>query len=140
MIPSDHTLWGNLGDTYRLIPDKNKEANTAYQRQLALADDNLKVNRSDAPTLSRSAVSLAFMGETDRARETLKRAIELGPQEVDVLYDAAVTYVTLGELVNAVDVLNRAIDVGYSANFVTTDPLFDDLRDTPEYAESIGHL
>jgi tetratricopeptide (TPR) repeat protein len=137
--PSDHRLWGNLGDTYRLITGKNKEANTAYQRQIALADDNLKVNRFDAPTLSRSAVSLAFMGETDQANVKIGRAIELGPQDIDVLYDAAVTYVTLGDMSRAVDALQRVIDVGYSANLVKSDPLFDGLRDTPEYADFAGH-
>jgi hypothetical protein len=55
-----------------------------------------------------------------------------------VLYDAGVTYVTLGELDRAVDALKRAIDVGYSASFIDTDPLFDDLRGTARYAELVG--
>ena len=138
MNPNDHAVWGNLGDTYRVIPERRDEAAGAYERQLALANDNLKINRSNAEALSRSAVSLAFMGRSAEALKSIEQAVELSPDNITVLYDAGVTYVTLGEFDRAVDALKRAIDVGYSASFIDTDPLFDDLRNSARYAELIA--
>jgi tetratricopeptide (TPR) repeat protein len=78
------------------------------------------------------------MGRTAEARKSIEQAVELSPDNITVLYDAGVTYVTLEEFDRAIDALKRAIDVGYSASFIDTDPLFDNLRGTARYTELIA--
>jgi tetratricopeptide (TPR) repeat protein len=55
----------------------------------------------------------ANIGQADRARQLLQRALELEPRDMYVRYDAALTLVSLGELDDALDELERAVELGY---------------------------
>ena len=53
------------------------------------------------------AASLARLGQTERAREWLDRAMVLDPDDAIVIYNAACTYAQLGDVDSAMEALER---------------------------------
>ena len=75
------------------------------------------------------------LGEHERAREWLSRAMATDPDDVLTQYNVACVYSKLGELDAAFDLLERLLPHANheTKSWVRYDPDFDPLREHPRY-------
>ena len=81
------------------------------------------------------APALAFLGETDKARDWLAHALKIDPNDNLVRYNAACTYAMLGEIDLAIDLLERHLHEASSDMklWFLNDSDLDPIRSHPRY-------
>lgn len=72
---------------------------------LKRAEDALRLHPEESRPAQLGAIALAVLGEPDRAREWLARALAIDPDDNLARYNAACTYSLLGEIDRAIDLL-----------------------------------
>jgi len=131
--PQTYTVWGNLADGYRMIPDDSGKAEDAYRQAIRLAELQLTVNPNNADALSSLALYRARTHDPARARQYLQRALKLQPQNVDVLFDACLVQLEAGEREAALAALQQAIAAGYSREQLLANPELASLHSDPRF-------
>jgi serine/threonine protein kinase/tetratricopeptide (TPR) repeat protein/TolB-like protein len=132
LAPGDYQKWGNLGDSYYYGGDA-PSAKEAYQKAIALAEPQLRVNPRDAGILGDLASYYSMLGDRTQALTYLDRSLQLGQGDKDLLLNAAVVYNQLHETGPALEWLGKALAAGYSRSVVATGAPFDNLHDNPRY-------
>jgi tetratricopeptide (TPR) repeat protein len=103
--PNDISAWTSLGDAYR-VADKNAQAAKAYTKAIALIGTPQK---KDWPILFARAVSEQGAKDLDASEADLKAALQLSPDEPEVLNYLGYTWVDRGRnLPQAVAMLEKA--------------------------------
>jgi serine/threonine protein kinase/tetratricopeptide (TPR) repeat protein len=128
LTPSNFLYWRNLGDALRWVPGREADARRAFERAIALCDDELRVNPSEAFAIAARAVALAKTGRVREGRTGILRALELAPSDPSYAYEAAVIANIAGAEDEAVARLEQAVRLGFSASSVSADPEFANLR------------
>ncbi len=82
--PYEHTVWGNLADTYRYTGEEEKVRDT-YMNAIRLGEKLIEVNPNDAPLCGRLARYDAHVGNHKNAFVKISRALKLEPKNVEVL-------------------------------------------------------
>jgi tetratricopeptide (TPR) repeat protein len=121
--PNVATFWGNLADAYYFSNDLEK-ANINYVKASELAELALTNNDKDIESLTTLALYRARLGKHNQAKGLVKRAIDLAPQEINVLYYASVVYLQTKEYEQAWLYLENALDKGYPLDLVIEAPEF----------------
>ena len=81
---------------------------------------------------------LAKLEKIDEAREAGRKAYELSPNDVLMLYNLACLFSQLEEKETALDYLKKAIEAGYqNFEWLKRDSDFDNIRNEPGYIELI---
>jgi tetratricopeptide (TPR) repeat protein len=111
LAPSDFRIWSNLADAESQIPGREGDARAHYQLSLQLAEENLAVNEKDYVALYTIAWIAANIGSPDVAQEQIAEALQVAPDDPDVLYYAAQVYNLLGNkplaTANMIDAVGR---------------------------------
>jgi eukaryotic-like serine/threonine-protein kinase len=128
----DYFLWGNLGEAYYCSGD-HAQADRAYRKAIALAEDALKVNPRSPEVLKDLANYHIMLGERSEAMARLNQALTYGKGDKEILFGAALIYNHAGEQGPALEWLNKAIRAGYSLATVRESPDLDNLRKDPRY-------
>jgi eukaryotic-like serine/threonine-protein kinase len=129
-----YIIWGNLGDAYYYGPGGNKgEAAGAYEKAIALALQDLRVNPRDSAALGYLAYYLAMKGQREPALGYLNRALVMAPSDPELLFNGALVYNQLGEADRALEWLKKALKAGYSPNVIRETPILDHLRTNPGF-------
>jgi tetratricopeptide (TPR) repeat protein len=110
---SSFIAWGNLAATYNKLGDKLKSVE-AYKMAETLVAENIKVNPKRANLRTHYAHYLAWQGKAEKAAGELAKAVELEPDDPDVLIRAAQTWAHLGDREHARSLVDRALELGYS--------------------------
>lgn len=119
------------------IDDAIEEAHEA----VAVVEGHLKWNPDDARAYHLGAGTLVVLGDTDRAKRWLHRAIEMAPDDPVVFYNVACNLATLGEKDKALDYLERAVEHGaVSVAWMRNDEDLASLREDTRYAELLRHV
>lgn len=126
-------LYGNLGDAYRNAPGLASKAPAAYRQAVELTEKNLEVNPKDAEERSSLALYRALLGDSTNALREIRRALEIDPENVNVMAVAAQVYETAGDRPTALRWLAVALKRGYSRTAIERDPDFAKLRQDPQY-------
>jgi serine/threonine-protein kinase len=121
-----------LGDTYRQLGEAAK-ARQSYLRAVGVCESLLRVNPADAEALSLLAVFEAKLERHTEARRHLAAAIDLRPNDPDVLYRKAVVYMLSGETVEAMSALEAALKHGFSPDLARRDADLAPLRALPAF-------
>jgi tetratricopeptide (TPR) repeat protein len=129
----DYRVWRGLGLSYYWAPGEKPKAREALSRAAELAEKQLAVNPKNALLLVELADCHAYLENAPRARELLKRALALAPDDVEVQYAAAAAYELLGERELALRWIRRALDSGYPLARVEGDPGLAALRSDPGF-------
>jgi serine/threonine protein kinase/tetratricopeptide (TPR) repeat protein/TolB-like protein len=127
LTPHDFLYWRNLGDAYRWTPGQKPRAEAAYRRAIELCDDAIRVNPSEVYAHASKAAALAKLGNVDRARDAILRALELEPQNALLIYEAAVVSNIGGSPQETIARLEQALRLGYNADDIVRDPEFANL-------------
>jgi Flp pilus assembly protein TadD len=97
----------------------------------------LQVNPNSARAHGTLAVCLAKSGRMAEAREHMKRALEIDPQNPTRMYQAARVANASQNPDEAITWLHRAIAAGYQLFELDRDPEFGALRSTKAYRDRI---
>jgi tetratricopeptide (TPR) repeat protein len=122
LAPDDHQLWGHLADAYLASPEQEQAALESYRTAIGLAEQSLKINATDAETMSTLAYYYASVGSPERARELTSQALKLAPDSVFVHYDTALVHARSGDVNPALRAIERAVELGYPAALLPVDP------------------
>jgi Flp pilus assembly protein TadD/TolB-like protein len=136
--PDEYRIWGNLGDAYAEIPGPSDKAVKAYERSIALAREQLKLNPKDAEALSFVATGLARTGRTAEAEAPMRDALRLEKNDPNVFADAASVAALSRRDAEALDFLRKAVAAGYCPSIVTFRPEFARLRESPEFRSIVA--
>ncbi len=128
LSPTNYLYWTNLGDAYRLIPNRTFQANACYDRAIELADSELKINPTSNIVRARVAVCLAKRGKTKRADDEIRTALRADPTNATFLYKAALVANTEGHADEALRFLESALARNYSRADIDHEREFDNLR------------
>jgi adenylate cyclase len=110
------------------------EARAQAREAVDIVEKNLEWNPDDARSFHLGAGSLIILGEVDRARRWLRRALELDPDDPILLYNVACNFATLGDLDESLNYLERAARHGtVSADWMRNDEDLAALRGNPRY-------
>lgn len=111
-----------------------KEARKEAQEAIVVVEKHIKWNPDDARAFHLGAGSLVILGDVDRAKRWLHRAIEIAPEDSVVLYNVACNLATLGEIEKSLDYLERAVEHGtVSSAWMRNDEDLVNLRDDPRF-------
>jgi TolB-like protein/Flp pilus assembly protein TadD len=120
---------------------RHDEARIQAKDAVAVVEKHLKWFPDDARAFYLGAGSLVVLGDIERAKRWLHRAVEIAPDDSIVLYNVACNLATLGETEKALDYLEQAADRGaVSAAWMRNDEDLASLRDEPRYIELLDRV
>jgi len=118
-----------------------EDAVEAAHEAIDVVRKQLEWSPDDARAYHLGAGSLVVLGDTDRAKRWLHRAIEIAPDDSVVLYNVACNLATLGEQDDALDYLERAFEQGaVSAAWMRNDEDLESLRNLDRYKNLLRRL
>lgn len=114
---------------------REDEARVASRRGIAAAERALAINAGESRALSLGAAELHQLGETARAEEWARRAVQSDPTNPLMLYNIGCLYARAGNPGLALDHLERAMELGMrNRDWLMTDPDLESLRADPRFA------
>ncbi len=119
---SDYRVWGNLGASCLWIPGRDARATEAYREAARLGEQKVSLTASDPRLLTHLASYDTELGELERARELVAEALELAPNDIEVMFQAGHTYEVLDDRELAIKWIGRALEGGYSRAQVENTP------------------
>ena len=119
--------------------ERKTEAQAAYRRGLEAAERHLELHPGDCRALYFGANALSQVGERQKCKQWLERALTLEGDEPQVLYNVACVYALLGEAEPAIDCLERSITGGWGQReWMEHDPDLASLRSHPRFHALMG--
>jgi adenylate cyclase len=102
---------------------------------LKRAEEALRLHPENSKPAQMGAVGLAFLGERERAKDWLARALAIDPDDNVARYNAACTYSVLGEFDRAIDLLETCLQhMGSDMKlWFKNDSDLDPIRSHPRY-------
>jgi len=118
-----------------------EEAKRAAERNVGVLERHLKWNPDDVRALHLGAGSLLVLGQVDRAKRWLDRALEIDPDDSILLYNVACNYATMGEIEKALGYLELAVANGMvNLAWICSDKDLDALRSHPRFQALIADI
>ncbi len=115
--------------------DRDKE--DAARRGIERAERELTLHPENPRPAYLGAAALVTLGEKDRAKEWVSRALAIDPDDILTQYNAACVYSVLGDIEPAFDLLERLLPhAGHeliSGGWIKNDSALDPLRSHPRY-------
>jgi tetratricopeptide (TPR) repeat protein len=121
-----------------MSPGRREEAREPLKRARVLLEEQLQVNARDAGVLISLADVRSMGGRTMEAQKLAARAIELAPEDGDVLAVAAAIHELAGDRKAALRDIKDALRAGYHRWEIERDPAFEKLRGDPGYTEAMA--
>jgi adenylate cyclase len=139
--PGDYQCACLLSQIY-LSLGREQESKEAARRGVELAERELTAHPEDSRPAQLGAGVLVRLGEIDRAREWLARAVAIDPDDTNTQYNAACTYAQLGDIEVALDLLERTLPkLGPGGrNWAKHDSDFDPLRNHPRFQQLFDRI
>jgi adenylate cyclase len=133
--PDDYQSLILLIQIYRSL-GRDADRKSAARRGVERAERDLTLHPDNPRSAYLGAAALVALGENDRAREWLSRALAIDPHDIWTQYNAACIYTNLGDIERAFDVLERVLPhAGHElkAGWIKHDSDLDPLRKHPRY-------
>jgi len=133
--PADDRLWGHLADSYRWTKGREKDAVAAYQRAVALTDEQVAIDSQNGPLRSRRAQYSAALGLHDQARDDIGQALRLAPHDGVVRFRAGLVYEQAGRRDDALRELRAALENGFPIEEIAKAPPLRALQQDERWAQ-----
>ena len=139
--PDDYQSVCLLIHIYRSL-GRIEESKDAARRGIKLAERELTLHPEDPRPAHLGAGALFELGDMDRAREWIARALAIDPDDALTQYNVACGYTKLKEYDAAFDMLERAILAGGPelVGWVKHDSDLDGLRSQPRYNQFLKKI
>jgi tetratricopeptide (TPR) repeat protein len=132
------SYWVELGDACAWSSKYQKEAVPAYETAAQRAKAELEVNPKSPRAHATLAIALARTGDLAHARQSIRRAMDLDPENPEHFFRAARIANLDGHSEEAVSWLKRALDAGSSRLELERHPEFAQLRQTKAVQELLN--
>jgi len=132
--PDDYQSVCLLIQVYRSL-GRDQESKEAARKGVKLAEGELALHPEDPRPAHLGIAALLELGENDRAREWISRALAIDPDDPLTQYNLACGYTHLGDFDEAFDLLERSLPRAGPEirEWIKHDSDFDRLRDHPRY-------
>jgi adenylate cyclase len=133
--PDDYQALILLIQIYRSL-GREAEKKSAARRGVERAEKDLTLHPDNPRSAYLGAAALVTLGENDRAREWLSRALAIDPHDIWTQYNSACIYANLGDIERALDVLERVLPhAGHELKhgWINHDSDLDPLRSHPRF-------
>jgi len=139
--PYDEDAWIFLAGAYRKLGNA-AAADKAEVKVIEITSRKLEASRDDIIVMSRLAEAYARFCSPEETIATLKRVLELEPDDGLAVYNCSCAYALLGEKNAAFLLLRRAFESGFRtvAHWARTDSAFDRIRDDEEFQKLLTEL
>ena len=127
-----YQFWGYLAAAYYWSNDQDLALST-YQQAIQMAEEMRQANPDDAKVLSRLATYYAMIDKPVKARMWIEQALNLAPQDEEVMFRASYTYERLGDRDWALQWMEEALKRGHPRTDAEREPGFRELRDDPRF-------
>lgn len=135
--PRDEELMGDLADAYR-APGQKQQAQTAYDKAIQLAFQQLQVNPKSAAVTEHLALYYAKKGDAAHSLAYTRQARALDPEDLQLLYYQAEVYSLANRQKEALATLREAFKNGYSPEEAVSDPELVSLKALPEFTKLVN--
>jgi len=133
--PDFHSAYGDLQMAYKKLDDQEKLAEV-LDRALTFYPKYLLRHPDDARAMSFYASFLLNRKMVEKAKFQMAKAIELSPNDVNMIYNAACFYAELDDKQAAIETLAKAVENGFgNYEYIKHDPDLDIIRNEPAYIE-----
>ena len=132
--PDDYQALVLLMQIYRSL-GREQDIEAVARRGIELAERELTLHPENPRPAYLGANALLSLGDEDRAREWLSRAIAIDPDDILTQYNVACAYARLGDVDPAFDLLERFLPHANheTKSWIRHDSDFDALRSHPRY-------
>ena len=133
--PDDYQSLCLVIQIYRSL-GRDQDSESAARRGIERAERELTLHPENPRPACLGAAALATLGETDRAKEWVSRALAIDPDDILTQYNVACVYSQLGDIEPAFDLLERLIPhAGHELRrgWIKNDSSLDALRSHPRY-------
>jgi serine/threonine protein kinase/Tfp pilus assembly protein PilF len=139
--PYDEDAWMFLAGAYRKLGN-TAAADKAAIKVIEITSRKLEASLDDIIVMSRLAEAYARFGSREETTATLKRVLELEPNDGLAVYNCSCAYALLGEKKSSLILLRRAFESGFRtvAHWARTDSAFDPIRDDEEFQRLLTEL
>jgi adenylate cyclase len=141
LIETDLTTAGMLVSCYAALADA-ENLRRAASVTLARAEKAVGQDRSNGAAMAVGVFALAALGEADRAKDWMRRALLIDPDNFMMRYNFACALATaLGDPDAALDMLGPVLERDRGSNFsntAKTDPDFAGLRGDPRFEAMVA--
>ena len=139
--PYDEDPWRFLVGVHRKLANV-AAAEEAALKVIEITSRKLEASLDDIIVMSRLAEAYARFGSREEANATLKRVLELEPNDGLALYNCACAYALLGDSGPSSILLRRAYESGFRTvgHWAKTDSAFEALRNDGEFQQLIAEL
>lgn len=136
--PDDYQSLILLIQIYRSLR-RDREKESAARRGIERAERELNLHPENPRSAYLGAGALLAIGETDRSKEWLSRALAIDPDDILTQYNVACVYSLLGEIEPAFNLLERLLPHANHETkaWIKHDSDFDALRSHPRYQKVI---
>ena len=131
-LPKDPIIQRNLGDARLKLGDR-VEARAAYERALAVVEEQLGVSPKLPSLRADRAVYEAKLGRLDAALQHIGEVREEATRQAELAYASAVVFALAGRTDEALGWLARAIALGYQRTLAARDDDLAQIRRDPRY-------
>jgi len=132
VLENNYLVKGNLADACRQLGER-ENADKHYREAIQLAEKVVKVHRKDARAYSTLGRYYALISEKSRALERTARALDLEPENLEVLLICAKAYELTGLRQKTLEVLEKIVQSGGGLGDIEESPDFTELRNDPRY-------
>ncbi len=139
LMETDFSSVAMLHACYMVIGDL-EGARRAAQRTLARAERIAAQEPDNGMAMGYAVSALAFLGESERAKELAKRALLLNPDNLTMKYNMACGFVALREFEVVFDLLGPVFerDTGETVSWAKVDADLDPVRDHPRFKAMVA--
>jgi tetratricopeptide (TPR) repeat protein len=127
-----------MARAYFWYPTTRSKAQTAFEKALARATADLKLNPNDADAQLLASYYSAMLGKRAAALQHLNAAIKLHPEDAETAYFGALVEEQLGDRKQTLDWLAKAAARGYSLQQIASTIEFDSLKSDPRFPAIIA--
>ena len=139
LMESDYHAWAQLATCYQAAGDERR-VKRAAEMMLSQSEKVLEQDPSNGAALGIGAGGLAILGQADRAKEWIERALLIDPDNLNMRYNFACVLATyLGQYDEAIELLATALPKAgmVMVNIAAIDPDMDSLRGDPRFVEML---
>ena len=131
--PDDYQAVSLLVGVYHGL-GREAEAESTERRALRLTEKHVELHPDDARAWYLGATILVRMRDNKRGFEWARRALEIDPEEMSILYNVACVYSLLGRTEEALSCLGKVMEHGtFYKNWAAKDSDLDALRSDPRF-------
>jgi adenylate cyclase len=136
-VETDYHGWGMLTTCYKSLDDPRTEQ--AARKTLDQAERVLAEDPSNGAAISFAVGALGVLGEADRAKDLIQRALLIDPDNLNMRYNFACALSNLNEREAALEMLESSLlKAKGSLGMAEIDPDLDNIRDDPRYLAMIA--